>query len=185
VGYGATEKSGLIHSKLLANNIVSAQIAHLLLPTRNVMGNPTNGAAVVAQRLFPGYFLLGVTCDNPTWWEMQIEVEEIYRILTLTADFNFSGDMRIVAFLNDQEKEHIIEMIREIPHTKSSEGFVVGERVTVKKGAFQGLFGEILEIRGKTHAKVAIELRSRLIPAIISLFHLEPRKNNKDKRKNS
>lgn len=180
VGFGMTQRSGMIHSKLLGCNLTSGDYAHMLLPTQKVMTTTEHGEVAITEKLFPGYFLLGVRNDSPAWIEMQIEVEEIFRVLS------HSGNNKVgqsVAFLTPDERIHIASLMKDIPYDSILDNFSVGDRVIVKEGSFKGLDGKIMEIRrNKKKAKVHIQIRNTIFPTWFSLFHLEinPNANGND-----
>ena len=176
IAFGVTQRSGIIHSKLVNSNLTSGDYHHILFPTQSIVVPTNRGEFVSSEKIFPGYFLLGVQNDEPAWMEMQSEVEEIFRILT------HSGDPKIgrgrVAFLTPDEREHIISLIEEIPHDSILDKFSVGDRVIVTDGSFKGLDGRIMEIqRTKKRAKVHIQIRNTIFPTWFSMFNLEANSN--------
>lgn len=170
VGFGDTSRTELIRRKLLSMNTTSGEVEHIMLPTRNTIEMTPAGEALVPERLFPGYFLLGVTSESPHWQDMK-NVEEVYGILR-------RGER--AAFLDEDEIGRIIEMIQEIPHEALLKEFNVGEVVVVTEGTFKGLSGRIEEIRGKRQAKVNIEIRGKTIPTVLALTMMRPRRSGRE-----
>lgn len=136
------------------------------------MRRTRRGPTLMAAELFPDYFFLAVRDENPAWKEMQADVPEIFRFLTLTVD-TLTGEKK-VAFLKPEERESVINMILTFPEVINLERFRVGTRVSVKEGPFGGLSGELVELRLPDRAKIEIEIRTRIFPTVIHLSNLTP-----------
>lgn len=171
VGHGDASHTELIERKLQTMNTTSGEFESLVVPTRNTLIPVAGGERLVPESLFPGYFLIGVNSPSPHWQDM-MTVKEVYSILNVRTE----NSGRRVVFLNPEEIGRIVEMIQEIPHRTLADDFSVGEPVIVTDGAFKGLGGRIVEIRGRSKAKVEIEVRGKTFPTEFQLTSLRPRR---------
>lgn len=161
VAYGLTDRQELVRRKLESMNTTSGDVAYVATPTRGEIRGRGLTEVLAYEELLPGYFLIGVTSDRPNWEDMQ-QVEEIFKVLTTTDD----NHRQRPAILPRREIEHIVNLIMESPKNDYTHPFRKGHRVTVDEGSFEGLSGEVTELRGKTNVKVDVEIRDRIIAAV-------------------
>ena len=158
VAYGLTDRDELVRRKLACMNTTSGDVMFLGTPTHAEVRGRGAAEVLAYDELFPGYFFIGVTTEHPHWQDME-QVEEIFSVLTT------AGGVQ-AAFLPRKEIEHIVNLIQEHPRDDYAHPFRKGHRVIVDEGSFEGLGGEVVELRGRTNVKVNIEIRDRIIPSV-------------------
>lgn len=119
--------------------------------------------------MFPGYFFIGVNRPDPAWWEIEGEVPEIVRYLTIGGE----DDSRRAALIEEQDVKRISLLIKDIPNQSIKTKFQIGDKIMITEGAFSNRFGVIVEVnvnRGK--AWVNCKIHETVYRTSVSLYNL-------------
>lgn len=142
---------------------LSANIFELLIPTQDRVIIRGGKKATVKEKIFPGYLLVKMLLDDPTWLAVR----------TTAGVTGFVGTGNQPTPLSEAEVANILKFIS-APAPRFKTKFSVGEAVKITDGPFADFLGSIHEMdetRGKV--KVLVSIFGRETPVELDFLQIQ------------
>jgi transcriptional antiterminator NusG len=141
---------------------VNDKVFELLVPTQDRVVIRGGKKATIKEKIFPGYLLVRMILDDPTWLAVRIT----------PGITGFVGSGKTPTPLSNQEVENIQKFVAK-PAKRFKSKFSVTEAVKIIDGPFLDFLGTISEIdeeRGKV--KVLVSIFGRETPVELDLLQI-------------
>ncbi len=138
------------------------RIFELLVPTQDRVVIRSGKKATVKEKIFPGYLLVKMIMDDPTWLAVR----------TTPGITGFVGAGRNPTPLSDAEVKNIQKFVA-APAKRFKTRFSTGEAVKITDGPFSDFLGTIDEIdEEKGKVKVLVSIFGRETPVELDLLQI-------------
>lgn len=138
------------------------KIFEILVPAKDRIIIRSGKKATIKEKIFPGYLLVKMTLDDPTWLTVR----------TTPGITGFVGPGRNPSPLSDKEIKDIQEYIL-TPAKRFKTKFSTGEAVKITDGPFVDFLGTINEIdEEKGKVKVLVSIFGRETPVELDLLQI-------------
>ena len=142
---------------------LQGKIFELLIPTQDRVVIRAGKKATVKEKIFPGYLLVKMVLDDPTWLAVR----------TTAGVTGFVGTGTKPTPLSETEVANILKFIS-APAPRFKTKFTVGEAVKITDGPFADFLGTIHELdeaRGKV--KVLVSIFGRETPVELDFLQIQ------------
>lgn len=138
------------------------KVFELLVPTQDRVIIRSGKKATVKEKIFPGYLIVKVVLDDPTW----------LAIRTTPGITGFVGAGKTPSPLSEAEVQNILKFVS-TPAKRFKTKFTKGEAVKITDGAFNDFLGTIDEIdEEKGKVKVLVSIFGRETPVELDLLQI-------------
>lgn len=138
------------------------KIFEILVPTQDRVIIRSGKKATVKEKIFPGYLIVKVVLDDPTW----------LAIRTTPGITGFVGAGKTPSPLSEAEVQNILKFVS-APAKRFKTKFSKGEAVKITDGAFNDFLGTIDEIDDeKGKVKVLVSIFGRETPVELDLLQI-------------
>jgi transcriptional antiterminator NusG len=139
------------------------QIFEILVPTQDRVVIRSGKKATIKERIFPGYMLVKMIVDDPTWLAVR----------TTPGVTGFVGAGNKPTPLSETEVENIQKFIT-TPAKRFKTRFSVGEAVKITDGPFSDFLGTINELdEEKGKVKVLVSIFGRETPVELDFLQIQ------------
>jgi transcriptional antiterminator NusG len=141
---------------------LESKIFELLVPTQDRVVIRSGKKATVKEKIFPGYLLIKMIIDDPTWLAVR----------TTPGITGFVGAGKTPTPLSDSEVTNIQKFVS-APAKRFKTRFSTGEAVKITDGPFSDFLGTINEIdEEKGKVKVLVSIFGRETPVELDLLQI-------------
>jgi len=141
---------------------LSDKIFELLVPTQDRVVIRSGKKATVKEKIFPGYMLIKMILDDPTWLAVR----------TTPGITGFVGAGKTPSPLSETEVQNIQKFVS-TPAKRFKTRFSKGEAVKITDGLFSGFLGTIDDIdEEKGKVKVLVSIFGRETPVELDLLQI-------------
>jgi transcription termination/antitermination protein NusG len=151
--------------KAAAAEGLDGQIEKILIPTEDVVELRRNKKQVKKRKFFPGYVLVKMEVNNPTYW-----------LVRNTAGVTgFLGGVKPVS-LPDSEVDNLLQLTTAPPTAKPRPAvlFEKGENVRINDGPFRHFIGVVEEVNeDRAKLKVTVSIFGRATPVELDYLQVE------------
>jgi transcription termination/antitermination protein NusG len=141
---------------------LEGRIFELLIPTQDRVVIRSGKKATVKEKIFPGYLLVKMILDDPTWLAVR----------TTPGVTGFVGSGNAPSPLSATEVENITKFVAN-PAKRFKTKFSVSEAVKITDGPFTDFLGSISEIdEEKGKVKVLVSIFGRETPVELDLLQI-------------
>lgn len=138
------------------------KVFELLVPTQDRVIIRSGKKATVKEKIFPGYLIVKVVLDDPTW----------LAIRTTPGITGFVGAGKTPSPLSEAEVQNILKFVS-TPAKRFKTKFTKGEAVKITDGAFNDFLGTIDDIDDeKGKVKVLVSIFGRETPVELDLLQI-------------
>lgn len=142
---------------------LSGKVFELLVPTQDRIIIRQGKKSTVKEKIFPGYLLVKIILDDPTW----------LAIRTTPGITGFVGTGNKPTPLSDAEVANIQKFVSS-PAPRYKTKFVVGEAVKITDGPFSDFLGTIHEMdETKGKVKVLVSIFGRETPVELDFLQIQ------------
>lgn len=142
---------------------LEGNVLELLVPTQDRIVIRSGKKATVKEKVLPGYLLVKMVLDDPTWLAVR----------TTPGVTGFVGTGKDPSPLSENEVENIFKFVS-TPAKRFKTKFSIGEAVKIIDGPFSGFLGSINEMdeeRGKV--KVLVSIFGRETPVELDFLQIQ------------
>ncbi len=142
---------------------LESNVLELLVPTQDRIVIRSGKKATVKEKILPGYLLVKMILDDPTWLAVR----------TTPGVTGFVGTGKDPSPLSENEVENIFKFVS-TPAKRFKTKFSIGEAVKIVDGPFSGFLGAINEMdeeRGKV--KVLVSIFGRETPVELDFLQIQ------------
>ena len=141
---------------------LQGKVFELLVPTQDRIIIRGGKKATVKEKIFPGYLLVKMIMDDPTWLAVR----------TTPGVTGFVGSGNTPTPLSEKEVENIEKFVS-TPAKRFKTRFSTGEAVKITDGPFSDFLGSISEIdEEKGRVKVLVSIFGRETPVELDLLQI-------------
>lgn len=142
---------------------LQGKVFELLVPTQDRVIIRGGKKATVKEKIFPGYLLVKMIMDDPTWLAVR----------TTPGVTGFVGSGNTPTPLSEKEVENIEKFVS-TPAKRFKTRFSTGEAVKITDGPFSDFLGSISEIdEEKGRVKVLVSIFGRETPVELDLLQIQ------------
>lgn len=156
-GYEAMVKDTF--EKMIENNSLQNQIIDIKILMEQTIEEKGNKKKIVQKKVFPTYVFIKLVYSNDLW----------YLITNTRGVTGFVGPQGKACALSDEEVKRL-----HLEDAPVDVDYVVGDKVTIISGPFEGFTGDIEDVNVSTmKAKIKVELFNNLTEVVVDFSQIQ------------